>query len=154
MATYLSGAQDHTMYPIGAGGMFIMVPRQADRTYADGDIIKGPNLERDLKICDAIVANEELDTNASPTATGKLRVTDGTTTVNIVAVTAASLGTAGAITRITEEPAVGYVIPTRGFRLEFVFDAAFATAAAGVIVFGVLVSPQMFGAESPLAPAG
>lgn len=153
MATYETDGRGHIIYPIGTNGFPIITPRQAARTYANGDIIRGPYLERDLKICDAIAAGEELDSNASPTATGKLRVTDGTTTVDVIAVTATQLGTAGWVARLTEQAALGYVIPSRGFWMEFVFDAAFATAASGIITFGLTVSTNMFG-DSVLAPTG
>lgn len=128
--------------------------RAASATYANGDIIKGPKIQRDLKICEALVANEELDSNATPTATGKLRLYDGSTAVNLVSVAAATLGVDDGITRLNVDDAAFYVVPTEGFWLEFVFDAAFATAAAGVIAFGVAVSPIMWGGESPIAPSG
>lgn len=154
MATINTSAVNHNIYPIGTQGLPLMVPRQVARTYANGDIIKGPKIERDLKIVEAIVGNDELDSNASPTATGKLRVTDGTTTVNVVAVTAATLGVDDGITRLNQFAALGYVIPTRGFWFEFVFDAAFATAASGQICFGLWVCPLMWGGEGPLTPSG
>lgn len=154
MTTYNTTAVNHNIYPVGSAPVWLMVPRQTARTYANGDKIIGPNIERDLKICDAIVGNEELDSDGSPTATGKLRVTDGTTTVNVVSVAAATLGADDGITRLNVDDALGYVIPSRGFWFEFVFDAAFATAAEGVIVFGIEFSPLMFGGEGPLVPSG
>jgi hypothetical protein len=155
MATYYSGAQGHVIYPVGAGGFPIVVPRQADRTYAEDDVIRGPGVERDLKICDAIVSGEELDTNASPTATAKLRLNHLTeSAVNLVAIDATTLGTADWVVRLNLQAALGFVVPDRGYWLELVFDDAFATAAAGTICFGITVSPTNFGAESPLAPTG
>jgi len=154
MATTNTKAVNFNIYPVGNEGMSLMIPRQAAATYANGDIIKGPKLERDLKIVDAIAAGGELDSNAPPTATAKLRLNDGSTQVNLISIDATTLGSADWVQRINLQAAVGYVIPTRGFWLELVFDAAFATAAAAALVFGVTVSPCMFGDEGPLAPTG
>lgn len=159
MATYNTTAVNHNIYPIGTQGLPLMVPRQEARTYANGDIIKGPKIERDLKIVEAIVGNDELDSDGSPTATGKLRLTGpdgsgGTDTVDVVAVAAATLGVDDGITRLNQFAALGFVIPRAGWSFEFVFDAAFATAASGQICFGLWVCPLMFGGEGPLTPSG
>jgi hypothetical protein len=93
-------------------------------------------------------ARAELDTNAAPTATGKVRLNNGTTQVNLVDITAAQLGTANGVVVHGNVPAgINKLIEDDGFWVELVFDAAFATAATGVVVFGVQVTPNLWGGE-------
>lgn len=149
--THVSHKTGPYYYPCASAWLGV---RADSHTYESGDIIKGPKVMRDLKICDAVVANEELDSNATPTATAKLRLNNGSTQTNLVSVTAATLGVDDGFTRLNIDDAAFFVVPANGYWLELIFDAAFATAAAGVIAFGIEVVGIMWGDESPIAPAG
>jgi hypothetical protein len=136
---------------------FPLVFRTTSRTYANGDIVKLAKVERDTKILTAFYGGDRLDTNGAPSAAGQLELYDGTTTVALIALTTElSSATAASRTRfgLTNPDAVGYVVPTRGFWLQFRFTAALATAAAGVFGAGILGAGCMFGSESPLRPTG
>lgn len=141
-------------HPTGGSAM---AGRTTARSYANGDIVRLHKVERDTKIGDAVVAPDRLDTNGTPTATGELELYDGTTTVSLVSLTTTNLGSATAASRMarTTNPAsIGYVVPTRGFWLQFRFTAAFATAASGSLGFSVQRTNVLTGAESPLVPTG
>lgn len=137
---------------------FPLVTRtQTSRTYANGDIVKLFKVAQDTKILCAFFGSDRLDTNGAPTVAGQLELYDGTTTVALAALsTQMSSATAASRTFIglTNPDAVGYVVPTRGFWLQFRFTAALATAAAGKFGAGILGAGAMFGLESPLRPTG
>lgn len=139
-------------YPKHSGE--ILAFRSAARTYANGDLVRYWRVRKDIKITFAQVLNEELDSNVSPTATGKLRVTDGTTPQNLVSLSAAGLGAADNSTLINIDDALGFVVPGNGYYIELVFDAAFATAASGKVAVAVGFSAVNYGSESPFAPSG
>lgn len=154
MATYSETPQKEAPFwhPTGPENLAF---RCATRIYANGDIVKLWKLERDTKIVHAVVGNERLDSNGVPTLAGVLRLNDGTTQVTLVTCGTAILGAAaGSVTFTTNQAAVGYILPTRGFWLEFFFTAGPATAVTGILSFGVQLSFIHFGGESPLRPTG
>lgn len=128
--------------------------RSPARTYAEDDVVKFFKLERAIKIADAVVANAELDSNVTPTATGILRLNNGTAQVDLVDVAAATLGVVDGVTRLNNLAGLGFITPARGYWLEFVFTAAFATAAEGVLAVSLAVSALTYGSESPVYPTG
>lgn len=123
---------------------------EADRTYAEDDVVKGPKIAKGVKITDAIVASDELDSNGAPTMTGTLRLNNGTTQQNLVTVSAVSFGAAGGqVTRLNVPDGFNFVVPADGYWLEFVVDAAVATAASGRLAFGVAITNNLWGSELP-----
>lgn len=138
-------------HPTGGGPL---AGRTTSRVLANGDVVKLHKVERDTKIADAVLSVPILDAHATPTATGQLELTDGSTTVALVAVSTA-LAATGGIARLSNAAALGYVVPSRGFWLQFRMLTAVATApSAGVIGFAVNRTNVLSGAESPLAPTG
>ena len=152
MATYTNTSFN---YParFGRGECGVLSCEEATRVYANGDIVKGPKIAKGNKIVDAYFATGDIDTNGSPTATCKLRINDGSTQVKLIDVTAAQLSTTGGImlSGISSGNYLNFnhVVPTDGYWLEVVFDAAFATAATGVLAFGILVTNNLWTAEQP-----
>jgi len=74
-------------HPTGGGPL---CGRSTSRVRVDDDVEKFHKIERDTKIADAVVSIPILDAHATPTATAQLELTDGTTTVVLIALTAAN----------------------------------------------------------------
>lgn len=137
---------------------FPLVTRtQTSRSYANGDIVRLFKVAQDTKILYAVYGGDRLD-SGTPTLTAQLELYDGTTTVALLTLGTAVLGSATASQRyahgLTNPDAVGYVVPTRGFWLQLRFTAVNATPSAGKFGAGILAAGQMFGLESPLRPTG
>lgn len=157
MATYTEAYnKDAPFYhPTGGGSPYAGIT--TSRELANGDIIKLQQVERDTKIKDAVVGASRQDTHATPTLAGVLELTDGTTTVALVTCGVTVLGSATAsdrVARLNNPAAVGYIVPSRGFWLQFRVTAGPATVAAGTIGFAVESTNVMYGNESPVRPTG
>lgn len=127
------------------------------RVYANGDIVRLHKLERDQKVMEVTLGCDRLDTNGAPTLAFVFELTDGTSPITLATMIAASVGSATAATRIfrLDNPlAIGYVVPTRGFYLQFRATAGPATGASGKLYFAVRTSSVLTGSESPLRPTG
>src|SRR5690606_31566326 len=120
-------------HPTGGGPL---AGRTTSREYDDGDVVKLHQIERDTKIGNATLSASAMDVHATPTMTAVLELTDGTTTVALVSMSAATIG-AGGVEQLTNPAALGYVVPSRGFWLQIRITAAPATVAAGIFGFSV-----------------
>lgn len=129
--------------------------RCTTRVYANGDIVQIAKVQRGNKIISSGIATaDEMDTNAAPTMTSKLRLYDGTTEIILVTATAVQHGTTGGFVQYANVPAgFAYVVPTAGFRLEWVVTAALATAATGIVRVMVNMTGLCFGGEDFTAPS-
>lgn len=107
-------------------------------TAAINDVYRFFKLPKGAKLVTGwAIESADIDTNATPTVTLTLRVTDGTTTKNIIVATTA--GQAGGIT-FDSTASVGaqtgwlnYRTASDDFRVEVLVAAAAATFAAGAI---------------------
>lgn len=131
-----------------------LICRTTSRTYANGDKVRLFNVGMGVKFGDGLALNDELDTNAAPTMTGVIRVTNGTTTKKLISITAATLGTAGGATRVNEIEGLGFVTPALGYWVEFVVTGAVATAGAGILAVDLGVTGLCFKGEDPTRPTG
>lgn len=134
---------------------WIVCPPEASRTYANGDTIRGHHFATATKIAGAWVdLGTGLDSNATPTATAELRVTDGTTPIQVITITAAQVK-AGGIYYMNTSAGAGFVCPLNSkYYVEFAVTAAVATAAAAVVQFGIGVTGLCYKGEDPTAPTG
>lgn len=126
-----------------------LLATQETREYANGDIVHAIKLRKGVRVLDAIFSySDELDEDASPTATGKVRLYNGATAVNLIAITAAQLGTAnGGVLRLTEPAALGHLVEDDGYELQFVVDAAVANPKTAIVKFGALITPVQWGTD-------
>lgn len=133
----------------------LWIPPEASRIYVENDTIRGWHLGLASKIDDAMLALEPLDVNASPTATGLLRVckADGTEAAQLITVTAAQMKTGGVFT-LNVFAGAGYVVAFSGSYVEFKVTAAVATGQAGIVKFGVSVTGLCGKGEDPTRPTG
>lgn len=128
--------------------------REPTRIYATGDILKLLYVERDTKIMWAALGASQLDSNGASAVTATLRLNNGSTQVNIVVAPATTLRAAtGGVTALSEQAALGYIVPARGYWLEVLFGT-FTTAVTGIVSVSLQMSNVMYGTESPLAPTG
>lgn len=156
MATYTEVYyKDAPFYhPVG-GPQFAGVT--TSRTLANGDIILLNKVERDAKLMDVVLGSSRQDTNGTPTLAGVFELTDGTTPIVLATLAITFFGSATAATRIArlDNPlAIGYVVPSRGFYLQFRITAGPATGAAGICYFAARFTNVLYGNESPLRPTG
>ena len=122
---------------------WLWIPPEASRIYVINDTVRGWHLGLASKICNAVVAIEPLDVNATPTATGLLRLckADGTEVKQLVTITAAQMKTGG-VFFLNVVAGAGYV------------NAAVATGQAGIVKFGVNVTGLCGKGEDPTRPTG
>lgn len=99
------------------------------------DTLKLARLSRNLTAVDAMLQVSDGDTNATPTLSMSLRLTNGTTTK--VLIDGSSAGQAGGVARPTKVPAtengVGYTIPGDDYWVDILWAAGAATGAAMTI---------------------
>ena len=126
-----------------------LLATQATREYANGDIVHGPKLRKGVWVLDSIFSHsDEFDEDASPTATAKVRLHDGSTAVNLIALDATQLGTAnGGVVRHNQVANLGYLVQADGFELQLVLDAAVANPKTAIVKFGVFISTALWGAD-------
>lgn len=128
---------------------WLVTPAEASRTYASGDIIKGPQIHKQGKCAWGwLDIPTGLDSNASPTMTIDLVFTDGTTIVKLISLTAAQVKLGGIFTP-DESAGLGYVIPGQGWRSEVQVTANAATAVAGTIQWAVSVTALNYSGQDP-----
>lgn len=141
-----------------AFGDWLIMPEEAARTYVVNDVVKGPQVGIAAKLCDAILAIESLDSDASPAGILKVQLTNGTTTVDVIVLTAAQVK-AGGVFRITERAAVGYVTGATStvappWWLQAKMTTGPATGASGKLKFGGYFTGMNYKGEDPTAPTG
>ena len=134
---------------------WLWIPPEASRIYVINDTVRGWHLGLASKICNAVVAIEPLDVNATPTATGLLRLckADGTEVKQLVTITAAQMKTGG-VFFLNVVAGAGYVNADSGAYIEFIVNAAVATGQAGIVKFGVNVTGLCGKGEDPTRPTG
>jgi len=98
-----------------------------------------------VRVQDAIVSCSDVDTHATPTASLRVYISDGTTEIDLIAKagTPSTIPQGGGVARLDQQEGCGYVVPSAGFYLYVDFVATAATFAAGVLSAGVTVSPHL-----------
>ena len=147
MATYTETCHNDAPYYQPTNGGLNFSWRTARGITFGTDTVELIHLERDTKIVGACVTSSAA---LGGTCAGDLRLNDGSTTVDIIS--GASLVSADTVTFANVADGIGYVVPTRGFWLEFLFTAA--AANPGELYVALWTSNVMFGDESVLEPAG
>jgi len=112
---------------------------------AANDTFKFEQVPVGVRIEDAIMSSSDMDTHATPTATMRAYISDGTTTVDLIgsASSPSTIPQAGGVARLDQQAALGYVVPSAGFYLYVEFEATAATFAAGTIAAAVITSPHL-----------
>lgn len=109
----------------------------------DEDTFKLFPLKRGMRICDALVQNEEGDTHATPTGEVDLEITDGTTTKTII--DAIAMETAG-LSRPSKanatEDAIGFLVPNNDWWCQLRANTVAATSTAHDYHVLVAISPH------------
>lgn len=133
-------------FPRGDGWM---ICEEATREYEENDIIKGPKVRKGSKICNAVLAlSDEIDEDASPTATMTLRLNNGTTQVSLVTLSTTQTGTANGVVQYLNAPAgINHLVEDDGYWVEAIVDAAVANPKTAIVTLGVQVSTNLWGGE-------
>jgi hypothetical protein len=137
-------------FPVN-GATMPLAHQEVARTYGLNDVVQLVRPERALKLVGAAIAWAQLDSNGTPLMTAKMRANNGTSQQDIITVTAAQLGAAG-FQGMNVPAALGFIIPARGWWIEFLVTAAPATAASGAIYWKVDVSAAAYGDEDVTRP--
>lgn len=115
---------------------------------ADEDTYRLFTLKRGMRICDALLQNEQGDTHATPTGEVDLEITDGTTTKTII--DAVAMETAG-LSRPSKanatEDAIGFIVPNDDWWCQLRANTVAATSTAHDYHVLVQVSPHRKGGE-------
>jgi hypothetical protein len=121
--------------------------------FGNGDIVQLVRPERGLKLVNARFGGAQLDSNGTPTLTATVRASNGSSTQNIITLTAAQLGAAGGFTQGLNVPsAIGWIVPARSWWFEVVFTAAPATGVAGAIYWAFDLTPFCYSDEDVTRP--
>lgn len=125
----LSYLEDALLNPVNLMGRVYRHPLLAASFPVLNDTINFFKIPKNVKIVSAVLAGTDMDTGA--TLVWTLRLTDGTTTKNLVAAQDGS--TAAFCTNIDEEEGLGFVTDTDDYRVEVLVATAAGTAADGTL---------------------